>query len=99
MKPVRIHYFQHVAFEGLGHIETWAKQHKHKLTATNFFENHILPDLTEFDWLIIMGGPMSVYDIQNHPWIKEEIDFIQKAIRGQKTVIGICLGSQLIAGK
>lgn len=97
MKPLRIHYFQHVPFEGLGFIETWAKDNNHLLTATKFYEDETLPNVSDFDWLIVMGGPMGVYDVKEHPWLKTEIDFIAKAIQAGKTVVGICLGAQLIA--
>jgi GMP synthase-like glutamine amidotransferase len=97
MKQIRIHYFQHVPFEGLGFIGTWANQNKHQLTATKFYEDYQFPDLSELDWLIVMGGPMGVYDDKKFPWLATEKEFIQKAIQTDKTVIGICLGSQLIA--
>ena len=97
MKPIRIHYLQHVPFEGLGFIETWAKQHNYSLTATKFFENPVLPETNDFDWLVVMGGPMGVYDESIYTWLAEEKRFIKKAIESQKIVLGICLGSQLIA--
>lgn len=98
MKQLRIHYFQHVPFEGLGYIESWANEYQHELSSTKFFhEDFILPDIHDFDWLIIMGGPMGVHDEGRYPWLKAEKEFILKAIDAQKTVIGICLGSQLIA--
>lgn len=98
MKQLRIHYFQHVAFEGLGYIETWATQNGHILRSTKFFEEEFtLPNLNDFDWLIIMGGPMGVYDEEKYAWLKSEKEFIRQSIEADKTVIGICLGSQLIA--
>lgn len=97
MNPFRIHYLQHVPFEGLGYIENWAREKGLKLSATKLFEFPSFPDLEEFDWLIVMGGPMSVYDELDYPWLKAEKTFIKSAIDANKTVIGICLGSQLIA--
>lgn len=97
MKPLHIHYFQHVIFEGLGCIEEWALLNGHSLSATKFYESALLPDLQNIDWLIIMGGSMSVNDEVKYPWLKLEKDFIKKAIDEDKSVIGICLGSQLIA--
>lgn len=94
---MKIHYLQHVPFEGLGFIENWALENKHSLSATKFFEKHQLPNLTSFDMLIVMGGPMSVYDEEKFPWLKEEKTFIKKAIEADKIVVGICLGAQLIA--
>lgn len=97
MEKRRIHYFQHVAFEGLGSIEEWASSNGHSLSSTRFFEDGKLPELTEFDWLIVMGGPMSVNDEDSLPWLKGEKLFIRQAIDAGKTVIGICLGSQLVS--
>jgi GMP synthase-like glutamine amidotransferase len=97
MKTLRIHYLQHVPFEGLGYIETWASEYAHILTATKFYEKTIFPELSDFDCLIVMGGPMGVYDEDNFQWLKEEKMFIKKAIKAGKKVVGICLGAQLIA--
>jgi len=97
MDKKRIHYFQHVHFEDLGCIEQWANQHGHQLSATRFYNHEALPELADIDWLIVMGGPMGVNDENIYPWLEFEKAFIKKAIDANKTVIGICLGSQLIA--
>lgn len=97
MQQLRIHYFQHVPFEGIGNIQTWSSTNKHILTFTKFFEHADLPDLENIDWLIIMGGPMGVYDEDKYTWIIKEKQFIKQAIEAGKIVIGICLGAQLIA--
>jgi len=97
MKPLRIHYLQHVPFEGLGYIETWANENEHILTATKFYKNVIFPELSDFDWLIVMGGPMGVYEEGIFNWLAEEKSFIKTCIDAGKKVLGICLGAQLIA--
>ena len=97
MKPLRIHYLQHVHFEDLGCIEDWAVSKGHRLTSTKFYEKELLPELSEFDWLIVMGGPMGVYDFEKYEWLSGEKEFIGKAIQNGKIVLGICLGAQLIA--
>lgn len=97
MGQLRIHYLQHVAFEDLGCIENWALEKGHKLTCTNFFEGDSLPTHSTYDWLIIMGGSMSVYDEEEYNWLFAEKNFIKNAIQQNKKVLGICLGSQLIA--
>jgi len=98
MAILRIHYFQHVPFEGLASIEDWARQHGHALSSTAWFEHDpVLPALDEIDWLIVMGGPMGTYEEQRLPWLRREKLFIREAIDAGKTVLGICLGAQLIA--
>jgi GMP synthase-like glutamine amidotransferase len=97
MKKLRIHYFQHVEYEGLGSIEEWISSSGHSLSSTRFFEETRLPELSDFDWLIVMGGAMSVNDEQQFPWLADEKRFIRQAVDAGKTVLGICLGSQLVS--
>jgi GMP synthase-like glutamine amidotransferase len=67
------------------------------LTYTRFFESPCLPGLDDIDFIIALGGPMSVNDEDQFPWLVEEKLFIAKAISKNKIVLGICLGCQLIA--
>mgnify|MGYP006293372169 CR=1 FL=1 len=97
MKKLKIHCLEHVPYEGPGCIKEWIKKGGHSLTFTRFFLEDELPEITNFDWLIVMGGPMSIHDENEHPWLKKEKHFLKKAISEDKTVIGICLGAQLIA--
>ena len=94
---MNIHYFQHVAYEGLGNLEAWVNKPGHFVTATRFHENDRVPFIEAFDMLIVLGGPMSVGDEQEYPWLVKEKELIAKAIAKNKMVLGICLGSQLIA--
>lgn len=94
---MKIHYLQHVPFEGLGNIETWAKLQGHVLSSTHFYQDESLPNLEEFDFLVVMGGPMNIYEENKYPWLVNEKKFIEQAIKYDKIVLGICLGSQLIA--
>jgi GMP synthase (glutamine-hydrolysing) len=98
MSGLRIHYFQHLVHEDLGSIENWVEARGHHTTCTKFFEaNPALPALADIDWLIVMGGAMGVYDHDKFPWLQDEWAYIRDAIDAGKTVLGICLGSQLIA--
>jgi len=97
MKKLRIHYFQHDPCEGLCSIEEWITSAGHSLTSTRFYENQTLPELSEIDWLIVMGGPMNVNDENEYGWLAHEKKFIRDAIDQDKIVLGICLGSQLVS--
>jgi GMP synthase-like glutamine amidotransferase len=97
MKRMRAHYLQHVPFEGLGSIEPWLKANGCELTHTRFFESTDLPDAEAIDFLVIMGGPMSVNDEEKFPWLFSEKQFIREIIESGKPVLGICLGAQMIA--
>ncbi|CAB1274353.1 type 1 glutamine amidotransferase [Candidatus Nitrosacidococcus tergens] len=94
---MNIHYFQHVSFETLGSIEPWVHSHHHRLSGTRFYQGESLPNLEEIDWLIVMGGPMNIYEEKTYPWLTQEKKFIEQAIKAGKGVIGVCLGAQLIA--
>lgn len=94
---LRIHYFQHVSFETPGYINQWARQHHHAETYTRWYQPADLPDIDMIDWLVVMGGPMGVYEKNKYPWLEPEQAFIRECIHAGKTVLGICLGSQLIA--
>src|SRR4030042_2732255 len=97
MKLLRIHCFQHVDYEDMGCIKEWCHTNGHQITCTKFYKGDSLPDTKDFDWLIIMGGPMGVYEDEKYSWLSGEKTAIKEAIEQNKTVIGICLGSQLIA--
>jgi GMP synthase (glutamine-hydrolysing) len=94
---MRINCFQHAPFEGPAAFEHWAAVRGHTLRTTKLYENDPLPDLESFDFLLIMGGPMNIDEEALYPWLLEEKRFIHNAIRSGKTVIGVCLGAQLIA--
>lgn len=94
---MRAHAFLHVSHEGLGSIEEWLGDNGYHITRTKFFEGEDLPPLDEIDVLVVMGGPMSVNDETEHPWLTVEKRFIREAFESGKPVLGICLGSQLIA--
>ena len=94
---MRIHCIQHVPFEGLGSIDDWIKENCHELTFTKVYEDSLFPKINSFDFLIILGGPMGVYDENDYPWLVLEKAFIKTAIDSDKIVLGICLGAQLIA--
>ena len=94
---MRAHYLQHVPFEGLSSIAPWLEAAGYEITKTQFFESAELPDLRMIDLLVVMGGPMSVNDKDEFPWLVPEKQFIREAIDSGKPVLGICLGAQLIA--
>jgi GMP synthase-like glutamine amidotransferase len=94
---MRLHSLEHEPFEGLANIAVWAKNKGHSITRTLLFHYEKLPDMSEFDWLVIMGGSMNIYEEDKYRWLKEEKNFIAEAIANKKIVLGVCLGAQLIA--
>jgi GMP synthase-like glutamine amidotransferase len=94
---VKAHVLQHVPFEGLGSIAPRLEAQRAQVTYTRFFEKPLLPPLDTIDMIIAMGGPMSVNDENELPWLKPEKQFIRDAVVRGIPMIGVCLGAQLIA--
>lgn len=94
---MRIHSIHHVPFEGLGTITAWLHKKQFKHSASWVHENNDFPSQEAFDALIVMGGPMSVHDEKEFPWLLLEKEFIRETIDAGKPVLGFCLGGQLIA--
>lgn len=94
---MNIHYLQHVPFEGLGSIDDWVKRGPHQLGATRLYRGEQLPTVEDIDMLVVMGGPMAIYEKVRYPWLTQEKRFIERAIAAGRSVLGICLGSQLVA--
>ncbi|WEL20647.1 type 1 glutamine amidotransferase [Halorhabdus sp. BNX81] len=94
---MHVQYLQHVPHEGPGRIAEWARDRGHTIEGAHLYDGDSLPEPAEFDWLVVMGGPMSVHDTEAHPWLAKEKRLIAEAIAAGKTVLGICLGGQLLA--
>jgi len=92
-----IHWLQHVAFEGLGSMEEWLQENGHRVSCTRLWAGDALPASETFDGLVVMGGPMGIYDHDEYPWLPEEKEFLQKVVDRNTPIIGICLGAQLLA--
>jgi len=56
-----------------------------------------VPSTLDADGLVVMGGPMGVGDIDDRPHLAQEIDLIEQALRDELPLLGVCLGSQLLA--
>ena len=96
-KKLKIHCIMHVPYEGPGIIADWIEKKNHSLTYTKFYAEASLPDASDIHMLVIMGGPMNVFDYHIYPWVEEEIEWVGAFIQSGKPVIGICLGAQIIA--
>jgi GMP synthase-like glutamine amidotransferase len=94
---MRIACLQHVPFEQPGHIAAWALDNGHSIAEVHLFDGQPPPKPETFDLLVVMGGPMSVHDEADHPWLVPEKRLIRECLAGNKFLLGVCLGSQLIA--
>jgi GMP synthase-like glutamine amidotransferase len=87
--------FRHVPFEHLGLIAGSLDSRGLEWEYVDFHLGRAVPDLDAAAGLIFMGGPMSAND--DLPPLRRELDVIEKAISLGKPMLGVCLGSQLIA--
>jgi GMP synthase (glutamine-hydrolysing) len=84
---------QHVACEGLGRIAPLLDG----LDVTWIRAGAPVPSGCEPDALIVLGGPMGVYEADAHPRLRDELALIERALARDIPILGICLGSQLLA--
>lgn len=88
---------RHVAFENLGSWETFLSKH-YKIKYIDAIDP-TLPELKNetVDLLVVLGGPIGVYQEQEYPFIKHEIALLARRLALDLPTLGICLGSQLMA--
>jgi GMP synthase (glutamine-hydrolysing) len=94
---MRLHYFQHVEYARRAFIPEWAAANGHDLIPVMVPQADALPDAADIDRLIIVGGPMSIREVQRHPWLTREKRLLGELLEQDKPVLGICLGAQLMA--
>ncbi|MGQ0502265.1 MAG: type 1 glutamine amidotransferase [Panacagrimonas sp.] len=94
---MHVHWLQHAAHEELGCIAPWLAARGAQVTMTRLYAGDVPPAAADFDALIVMGGPMNIYEHAAHPWLVAEKNLIRAAIAARRRLLGICLGSQLIA--
>lgn len=88
---------QHVPFEGPGAIAPWLEARGYSLGIVHCWEGDPFPEPESVDFLVIMGGPMSVNDEAVYPWLVHERHFVAAVIALDRPVLGVCLGAQMIA--
>jgi GMP synthase-like glutamine amidotransferase len=94
---VRVRVLQHVPFEGPAALAPALRAAGHDVAITRLDAGEPLPPLAALDWLVVLGGPMSVHDEAEHAWLAPEKRLIREAVADGRRVLGICLGAQLIA--
>ncbi len=89
---------KHIAIEGPGIIEEYFIQEGYSLHTVELGQGERLPEsLQGIEAVVILGGPMNVYEEEKYPFLKDENVFIQTILAASLPLLGICLGAQLIA--
>ena len=89
---------RHTPYEGIAGFRAPVEAAGYELTRIDVSHPafpHI--DFDEPDLVLIMGGPMGVYETEAHPWIAGELTRLARRIMLDRPTIGVCLGSQMVA--
>lgn len=95
---MKILILQHTATEGAGMVLDWCVQNGAEVSYINLYEPQ--PEFevdASVQLVVVLGGPMSVNDESDYPWLKPEKRFIRQCLEASIPILGICLGAQLIA--
>lgn len=97
-KAREILILKHIEIEGPGSIAEFFKETTWNLKTVDLSKGESLPDsLKNIEAIISLGGPMNVYEEDKYSFLKDEGEFLKKAIREEVPILGICLGAQLLA--
>lgn len=87
----------HVADPAIGVLRSVAQDMGYTLMIRRPFQGDSLPSASQQRALIILGGPQSAYDTAAHPYLLDEITHLRKMHRSAVPILGLCLGSHLLA--
>jgi len=98
MPRPKILVFQHVPFEPLGTLDPLLKESGFRIRYINFGRQpEAKPTLENYEALIVLGGPMNSDQIDSYPNLITEVEIIREAVQRDMSILGICLGAQLLA--
>ena len=89
---------KNIAAEGPGTIEEFLKERGMSYSILEMYDCHVeIPDIRNHSHLVVMGGPMAVYESSRYEYLSIELAMIRSFIKKKTPVLGICLGAQMIA--
>ncbi len=95
---MRILVFQHLAVEHPGIFREFWRADGHQVQIVALDEGEPIPDMTDFDLMAVMGGPMDIWETDTYPWLVTEMAAIRRWVQVlRRPYLGICLGHQLLA--
>ena len=89
--------FQNEECEHLGVFSKILNENNISYQYIKLYEEEEIPNLNDYSAIIILGGPMNVYEERKYPFLKKENSSIKEALKINKPMLGICLGAQIIA--
>ncbi|MCG3148274.1 MAG: hypothetical protein PCFJNLEI_01717 [Verrucomicrobiae bacterium] len=89
---------QHIEIETPGRIADALSAAGYRIKTILSHTGQLVPaSMAGFDGLVVMGGPQSVHEADKFPFLRHELRLIESALKAQKPILGVCLGSQLLA--
>ena len=92
---MKVQIVQHIECEGPGYLENFLHDNGIEYEIARMYEGKQLPD--NFDALIVLGGPMNVYEEVRYPYLKRLNTTIKNFVIAGGLYLGFCLGGQLLA--
>ncbi len=94
---MQVRVLQHVPFEDAANVGRWLSEQGHLLETTHWYRGQEPPEQEVPDLLVILGGPMNIYQEDCYPWLTLEKQYLRRMIDRGAGALGICLGAQLLA--
>lgn len=94
---MQIHIFEHEATCGAAALLEWTQARSVEPVWTRFHAGDDLPALEDIDAFVVLGGTMNAYQDEDYPYLKPLRSFMRAALAANKSILGLCLGAQLIA--
>ena len=88
---------KNIGTEGPGTIEYFLTREDIAFTIVDLSAGEVPPHLEDFDTLLIMGGPMAVYEMDKYPHLMIGSRLIREAMNRDMKILGVCLGAQMVA--
>jgi GMP synthase (glutamine-hydrolysing) len=93
---MKILFVAHTEFELPQYIELWAQEKRFELCCCRPLRGDVLPQPSEFDWLILVGGVQAFSGLENFSFLMDVIHLVEQALAADKIILGFCLGAQII---
>jgi GMP synthase-like glutamine amidotransferase len=87
---------KNISNEGPGTIEEYLQNENIPYSTADLNKGDAAPSVQAFTHMVIMGGPMAVYEMDRYPHLRDEVKLIEQAVSSNKHVLGVCLGAQML---
>ena len=88
---------KHIDCEGPGTLTNIFARHGVGITLAHPYRGEPLPKPSDYQFLVVLGGPMGVYERDRHRFIDAETALVREAVSLGIPTLGLCLGSQIVA--